>query len=258
MARAVMRLFDGVQLAFGPTIDNGFYYDFELDRTAHRRRLSRASKPRWRRSSRRTSRSSASRCRATKPSICPRLEADIQSRAHRNGLAEEDVALVLSPGRVRRPLPRSAHSQHRAHRQRVQVALRRRRLLERRLRSRAIATPLRHRVLRQGRARRASRASRRSQAPRSPRARQAAGVCSPSARSSARADPVAAQGSDHPPARSKITSTTNFASAVTTPSTLRTSAASNSIKSRGTSRITATASSRRSKWTMASGTCSSR
>ena len=24
-----MRLFDGVQLAFGPTIENGFYYDFE-------------------------------------------------------------------------------------------------------------------------------------------------------------------------------------------------------------------------------------
>jgi len=32
MARAVMRLFDGVQLAFGPTTDNGFYYDFELQR----------------------------------------------------------------------------------------------------------------------------------------------------------------------------------------------------------------------------------
>ncbi|HEY2841617.1 MAG TPA: threonine--tRNA ligase, partial [Pirellulales bacterium] len=30
MARAVMRLYDGVQLAFGPTIDNGFYYDFDL------------------------------------------------------------------------------------------------------------------------------------------------------------------------------------------------------------------------------------
>ncbi len=30
MARAVMRLFDGVSLAFGPTINNGFYYDFEL------------------------------------------------------------------------------------------------------------------------------------------------------------------------------------------------------------------------------------
>jgi threonyl-tRNA synthetase len=32
MARAVMRLFKGVQLAFGPTVDNGFYYDFQLER----------------------------------------------------------------------------------------------------------------------------------------------------------------------------------------------------------------------------------
>ena len=31
MARAVMRLWPGVQLAFGPTIDGGFYYDFELE-----------------------------------------------------------------------------------------------------------------------------------------------------------------------------------------------------------------------------------
>ncbi len=31
MARAVMRLFPGVQLAFGPTIEGGFYYDFSLD-----------------------------------------------------------------------------------------------------------------------------------------------------------------------------------------------------------------------------------
>ena len=30
MARAVMRLYDGVQLAFGPTVDAGFYYDFDL------------------------------------------------------------------------------------------------------------------------------------------------------------------------------------------------------------------------------------
>jgi threonyl-tRNA synthetase len=30
MARAVMRLFEGVGLAFGPTLDNGFYYDFDL------------------------------------------------------------------------------------------------------------------------------------------------------------------------------------------------------------------------------------
>ncbi len=32
MARAVMRLFDGVQLAFGPTTGGGFYYDMSLPR----------------------------------------------------------------------------------------------------------------------------------------------------------------------------------------------------------------------------------
>jgi threonyl-tRNA synthetase len=31
MARAVMRLFKGVQLAFGPTVNDGFYYDFEME-----------------------------------------------------------------------------------------------------------------------------------------------------------------------------------------------------------------------------------
>src|SRR5690606_37571828 len=30
MAQAVMRLYDGVQLAFGPTTVTGFYYDFAL------------------------------------------------------------------------------------------------------------------------------------------------------------------------------------------------------------------------------------
>jgi len=31
MARAVMRLFDGVELAFGPTVADGFYYDFGME-----------------------------------------------------------------------------------------------------------------------------------------------------------------------------------------------------------------------------------
>lgn len=31
MARAVMRLFPGVELGFGPTVDGGFYYDFRLE-----------------------------------------------------------------------------------------------------------------------------------------------------------------------------------------------------------------------------------
>src|SRR5438105_4528888 len=30
MARAVMRLFPGVQLAFGPTVENGYYYDIDV------------------------------------------------------------------------------------------------------------------------------------------------------------------------------------------------------------------------------------
>ena len=35
-----MRLFDGVQLAFGPTVDDGFYYDFAMRAPALRGRLS--------------------------------------------------------------------------------------------------------------------------------------------------------------------------------------------------------------------------
>ena len=31
MARAVMRLYKGVSLAFGPTTEGGFYYDFDID-----------------------------------------------------------------------------------------------------------------------------------------------------------------------------------------------------------------------------------
>ena len=31
MARAIMRLYEGVSLAFGPTTEGGFYYDFDLD-----------------------------------------------------------------------------------------------------------------------------------------------------------------------------------------------------------------------------------
>lgn len=33
MAQAVLRLFPGTKLAIGPAIDNGFYYDFDIDRT---------------------------------------------------------------------------------------------------------------------------------------------------------------------------------------------------------------------------------
>ena len=40
MARAVMRLKKGVQLAFGPTVEGGFYYDFEMPEPLARGRFS--------------------------------------------------------------------------------------------------------------------------------------------------------------------------------------------------------------------------
>ena len=46
MARAVMRLFPGVQLAFGPPLENGFYYDIDVADRRSARRTSRASKRR--------------------------------------------------------------------------------------------------------------------------------------------------------------------------------------------------------------------
>ena len=67
MARAVMRLFPGVQLAFGPTIENGFYYDIDLADRRSARRTSRPSRRRWARSSRTPSRSSASACPSPRP-----------------------------------------------------------------------------------------------------------------------------------------------------------------------------------------------
>jgi threonyl-tRNA synthetase len=41
MAQAVMRLFPGVQYAIGPTIENGFYYDFRLPQPLHESDLER-------------------------------------------------------------------------------------------------------------------------------------------------------------------------------------------------------------------------
>ena len=61
----------------------------------------------------------------------PRPGPDAQGRAHRDGPGRPADAVVLSPGRVHRPVPRPAHSQRRRDR-RVQAAVGRRRLLERR------------------------------------------------------------------------------------------------------------------------------
>ena len=118
MAQAVMRLFEGVQLAFGPTTGTGFYYDFRLATPTLRRRLpahrSRDAEDHQGRRAVRATRHAARRSARTLPGA----EAGIQGRTHRNRPRRREVAVVLSPGRVHRSLPRPAHSQHRSHRQR--------------------------------------------------------------------------------------------------------------------------------------------
>ena len=156
MARAVMRLFDGVQLAFGPTIDNGFYYDFDLEHPlseddfpaieAEMAKIIKEDEPFER----------IEMSRATRPSqLCRDLGQTLKVEHIDDGLADAADRLVLSPGRVHRPVPRPAHAQRRGDR-RVQAALGRRRLLEGRRLAPAVAAALRHRLVQQAGARRAT------------------------------------------------------------------------------------------------------
>ena len=46
LAQAVKRLYPEVKLAIGPSIENGFYYDFDCDRSPLRRRIWTRSRPR--------------------------------------------------------------------------------------------------------------------------------------------------------------------------------------------------------------------
>lgn len=54
MAQAVQRLFKDVKLAIGPSIENGFYYDFDTEHGL-RRKISPPSKQRWKKSSKKIS-----------------------------------------------------------------------------------------------------------------------------------------------------------------------------------------------------------
>ena len=121
MARAVMRLYPGVSLAFGPTTGNGFYYDFDLDAQDQRRGLpadrSRDGEDHQR----------GRAVRAVQPAarrgaeVLRRPEAGPEGRAHRHRAGRPSDAQLLPAGGVRRPLPRPAHSRRRTH-QGVQAA----------------------------------------------------------------------------------------------------------------------------------------
>ena len=119
-----MRLFPGVQLAFGPTTENGFYYDIDLpdrpisedDFPRHRGRdgEDRQGRP---------SRSSGS----SLPDAEARQFVDDLGQGYKVEHIDDELhkyrrPQLLPPGRVHRPVPRPAHPPRRQGR-RVQAAL---------------------------------------------------------------------------------------------------------------------------------------
>ena len=245
MARAVMRLFPGAQLAFGPTT---------RQRLLLRHRLARPRSPRT------TSRASRRRCgRSSKPAepferferptaegrpSCADLKQKLQGRAHRRRAEEVPDPQLLPPGRVHRPVPRAAHPARRQGR-RVQAAEHRRRVLEERRQPQAAAAALRHRLLHPEGTRRLPDAARGGQEARPPRARQAAQAVHHQPAGRQRADPVDAEGGDRPRPAGDVHQGRAGASAATRRSTPRTSAGSSCTAPAATSRTTATPSSRR-------------
>jgi threonyl-tRNA synthetase len=98
MARAIMRLFPGVQLAFGPTIDNGFYYDFDLEHKlseddfpaieAEMKKIVQADEPFER----------MERSRADAISVCRDLAQTLKVEHIETGLAEEKALSFYRQG----------------------------------------------------------------------------------------------------------------------------------------------------------------
>ena len=204
MAQAVMRLFEGVQLAFGPTTGNGFYYDFELAAPALRGRLpddrSRDAEDRQGRRAVRAARRAARRGARARAASWARSSRSSTSR--RAWPTKRRLSFYRQGEFI--DLCRGPHIPSTGHIGSVQAAL---------------ASPART-----GRATpRASScsgstrtaffdkkeldahldAARRGQAPRPPRARQAARAVHHQPDRRLGPDPVAAQGGDHPRRRSK-------------------------------------------------------
>ena len=98
MARAIMRLHEGVNLAFGPTVENGFYYDFDLDHTiteddfpaieAEMAKIVKANEP--------FERFEASRERAI--ALCRDLRQPLKVEHIEEGLAEHDTVSFYRQG----------------------------------------------------------------------------------------------------------------------------------------------------------------
>ena len=203
MARAVMRLFEGVQLAFGPTVDNGFYYDFQMEHTLSEEDFPRIEAEMARIVAENEPFERVEMDAQRGPAILAGLGSGAQGRTPPRGPGRRGQRVALSPGRVRRSVPGAAPAGRRGHRG-LQTPLRRRRLLERRRPAAAVAAALWHRLVHEAGPRRLSAAGGRGQAPRSSRAGQATGAVPHRSGRRLRAGAVAAQGGGRPPATGKL------------------------------------------------------
>ncbi len=149
MATAVREIFPTAGIGFGPSIDEGFYYDFEVPRPftpedleqieARMAEVTKADYPFTREE---VDRAAANRKFADDPLKLERISE----------LGDDEVISTYTDGPVHRPVPRPACAQHRPA-QALQAAQYRRRLLAGRLAPADAAAHLRHRVLQEGRAR---------------------------------------------------------------------------------------------------------
>ena len=221
MARAVMRLFEGVQLAFGPTVDNGFYYDFQMEHAVSEEDFPRieAEMARIVKENEPFERVEMARDEALQ--FCQDLGQTLKVEHLREGLADEPTRVALPAGRVRRPLPRAARAERPA-RSGPSNSSRSPGPIGR-------ATPARQQLQRlygtawfsEAGPRRPPAAGRRGQAPRSSRAGKATGAVPDRSGGRFRAGALAAQGGGRPPRNWKTSSTTSCSSGAICRSTRR-------------------------------------
>ena len=254
MADAVRRLRPNAKVAIGPSIENGFYYDFDTEPFAPE---------------------DAARIEAEMTKIIaenlpfvrhvvPRAEAlravrvarrEIQGRDHRLDPGRRG-GLVLPARRLHRPVPRPARRAHRRH-QGVQGDVVRGRLLARRRAQRAAPARLRDRFTSQAELDAYLAQHRGGQAPRPPDAGQGARPVLVRRPGRARASRSGTRRARSSATRSRTSSGARTSAAATTWSTRRTWRASSCSRPRATSRTTRTTCSAAWSWT-ASATSSSR
>ena len=195
MARAVMRLFPGTQLAFGPPLENGFYYDIDSPTP-----ITEADFPRIEEEMRKIVADAEPFERFERPTAEARELVRDLGQQYKVEHIDDDLKQyptpeLLPPGRVHRPVPRAAHSARRQGR-RVQAAEHRRRLLEERQQPQAAPAPLRHRLLQPEGPRRLSAPDRGGEEARPPRPGQAAQAVHHQPGGRQRPDPVDAERGD--------------------------------------------------------------